>query len=204
MAVRRGGPSGPPGRGPSAQARWALIVLLALVAPGCLVTTLHPLYDEASVVFDAALLGSWQNRESEVRVTITRAEWRSYAIAYTDRTGTTHLTGFLTDIGATRFLNVRPEDGLERPAFLVAANGMMQIAIEPTQIRVREVDYDEVVRRLSAGTLRLTAATDLKRNVVITADTAALRRWMATATKDDRLFAEWKTFTIDDRSSIAR
>ncbi len=175
---------------------WALSIGLCALAgaasSGCLVSTFHPLYDESSVVFDPALVGTWENRDSLVTVLVERGDWRSYRIAYTERTTTTRFTAFLTEVGGARFLSLRPEDGLERPAFLVATHGPLQITLTGAEVRVRELDYDEVLKRLNARTLGVAAASDLKQNVVITAATPALRRWLATAVKNDTL-SHWCT-----------
>jgi hypothetical protein len=162
---------------------------------GCLVSSLHPAYDDRSIVFDEALLGEWEDRESEISATVSRAEWRSYHIAFTDRFGTTRFTGHLTTIGAARVLNVLPQDGLEKPAFVVATNGLMQIEIDGARVRVREPDYAVVRERAQARKLGLTVATDMKQNVLITVPTPELRKWLAAALKDEPLWAEWKTFT---------
>ena len=175
---------------------WALsLVLCGLSSSACLVSTFHPLYDDASLVFDDSLIGTWENRESQVTVVVARSEWRSYKIDYTERTTTTHFTGFLTDLNRARFITLRPEDGLERPAYLVATHGPLQLMSGRNELRVRELDYDEVQARLRAGTLRIAAATDLRQNIVITADTPALRRWMGAALADAALWGEWKTLT---------
>jgi hypothetical protein len=170
-----------------------------LLSAGCFVSSLHPVYEDDAIVFDEALLGEWENRESEISVSISRGEWRSYQIAFTDRFGTTRYIGHLTTIGPARFLNVLPHDGLEKPPFIVATNGFMQIEIENTRVRVREPDYDVVVERGTAGKLGLDAATDVKQNVIITGPSPKLRAWLAAALKDEALWAEWKTFTRSAR-----
>jgi hypothetical protein len=173
----------------------AICVLAAVLSAGCLVSALHPVYADESIVFDETLVGTWESTETQVTVVVSKGEWRSYQIAHTDRFGTTRFTAYLTAIGGARFLNVRPEDGLERSAFLLATNGALQIAVRTDQVRVRELDYAAVLARHTAGTLKLAAATDLKQNVLITAETPALRAWFAGALKDETLFAEWKTLT---------
>jgi hypothetical protein len=174
-------------------------VALALLSTGCLVGSLHPVYDDEAILFDEGLVGNWANKESEVTVVVERGEWRSYHVAFTDRFGTTRFTGHLARVGTARFLNIRPEDGLERPAFLVVTNGVLQIEIEPARIRVREPDYGTILARLTAGKLDLDAATDLKQNVVITAPTPKLRAWLLKALHDDEAWADWKTFTRSTR-----
>jgi hypothetical protein len=179
---------------------FALVVgLLPFAAAGCLVASLHPVYEDDSIVFDETLVGTWENKESEVTVVIGRGEWRSYHVAYTDRFGTTKFTGHLARLGAARFLNIRPEDGLERPAFLVVTNGVLQVESDQARVRVREPEYGAVLARLNARKLGLDAAIDLKQNVIITAPTEKLRTWLAAALKDDELWADWKTFTRSAR-----
>jgi hypothetical protein len=172
---------------------------LAILSTGCLVGSLHPVYDDEAIVFEEALIGTWANKESEVSVAVERGEWRSYRVAYTDRFGTTKFTGHLARVGPARFLNIRPEDGLERPAFLVVANGVLQIEIEPGRVRVREPEYGSVLTRLNAGKLDLDAATDLKQNVIVTAPTPKLRAWLLKALDDEDVWADWKTFTRSTR-----
>jgi hypothetical protein len=172
---------------------------LSVFASACLVSSLHPVYENDSIVFDETLLGEWENRESEISVSVSRGEWRSYQIAFTDRFGTTKFTGHLTTIGAARFLNVMPHDALEKPPFVVATNGFMQIEIERARVRVRELDYGVVLKRATAGKLGIDAATDVKQNVIITGRSPNVRVWLVAALKAEALWAEWKTFTRSAR-----
>ena len=166
-----------------------------LVSSGCLVSSLHPVYDADSIVFDEALIGAWEHRETEVRVDVARGEWRSYDISYTDRFGTSRYTGHLTTIAAARFLNILPEEGLEKPPFVVATNGFMQVEAAGATLRVREPDYAAVLSRVRIGKLGLASAVDVKQNVLITAPSATMRKWLAAAVKDARLWTEWKVLT---------
>lgn len=170
-----------------------------LFSSACLVSSLHPVYEENAILFDEGLLGEWENRESEISASVSRGEWRSYHIAFTDRFGTTKYIGHLTTIGAARVLNVIPHDALEKPPFVVATNGFMQLEIDKARVRVREPDYGVIVKRAMAGKLRVDAATDVKQNVIITAPSSKLRAWIATALKDEALWADWKTFTRSAR-----
>jgi hypothetical protein len=173
----------------------AAAALVALLSAGCFVGSLQPVYTDDTIVFDEALLGRWEIRDSEVSVDLARGQWRSYQVAYTDRFGTTRFTGHLTKIGPAQFFNVRPEDGLERPAFLVATNGFMQIEIVAAGVRVREPDYAALLERAGAGAAGISAAVDLKKNVLLTAPSPRVRAWIEASLKDDALWADWKTFT---------
>jgi hypothetical protein len=175
---------------------WASSVLFS---SACLVSSLHPVYQDSAILFDEGLLGEWENRESEISASVSRGEWRSYQIAFTDRFGTTKYIGHLTTIGAARFLNVMPHDALEKPPFVVATNGFMQVEIDSARVRVREPDYAMVLKRAAAGKLGVAAAADVKQNMIITSPSPKLRTWLAAALKDEMLWAEWKTFTRSAR-----
>ena len=179
--------------------RIVALALSVVLSSGCLVSSLHPAYEDHSIVFDEALLGGWENAEGQISVAVSRGEWRSYQIAFTDRFGTTKLNGHVTTIGAARFLNVIPQEGLEKPAFIVATNGFMQIRIEAARVHIRELDYAAVLRRLDAGKLGIEAATDMKQNVIITGSSSKLRTWLLAELKDEAVWAEWKTFTRSAR-----
>jgi hypothetical protein len=175
--------------------RLGLCAFTFLFSSACLVSSLHPVYEDKTIVFDDALLGEWENRESEVSASVSRGEWRSYQIAFTDRFGTTRFIGHLTRIGAARFLNVMPQGGLDTPPFVVPTNGFMQVEVDQARVRVREPDYGVVLKRASAGKLGITTAHDVKQNVIITGPSSKLRLWLAAALKDEALWADWKTFT---------
>lgn len=175
--------------------RAAALAFAGLLHAGCLVSSLHPIYGDDDIVFDEALLGTWEHRETEVSIVVTRGSWKSYEAAYSDRFGTTRFTLHLTAIGRARFVNVRPETGIERPAFVVVTHGWMQVEHSPSGLRLREPDYDAIARRLAAGRLGVDAATDMKGNVIVTAAPPRLRAWLQAATDDAQLWAEWKTLT---------
>src|SRR6185436_15380711 len=96
----------------------ALVLAAALASSGCLVLSLQPVYDAASVVFDDALIGTWVNTEDETSAIIERGEWRSYKVAYTDRFSTRTFQANLTKIAAARFLDLTEMRGADPGPFL--------------------------------------------------------------------------------------
>lgn len=179
--------------------RASTLVLAALVTTGCLVSSLHPVYEDDSIVFDEALIGEWENRESDITVVVSRSPWRSYEIAYTDRFGTTLFTGHLTALGAAHFMNILPKEGLDKPPFIVATNGIVQIRIEPDRLHIREPEYAVLLARSYDRKLGIDAATDMKQNLIITAPSSTLRKWLASALKDETLWTAWRTLTRSAR-----
>jgi hypothetical protein len=176
--------------------RPACLVLLAaaILSSGCLVVALQPAYDDQSLVFEESLLGQWENAEDGVRATIEQGEWRSYRIAYADRSSTRSFQGNLTKIGAATFLDVTELRGTDPGPYLVPVHGVVRITIAGDKATVAMLDYDRFMRAIADKTLgRLTAAVDDRRNAVITAPTADIRRWLAQPPPD--AFGAPATFT---------
>jgi hypothetical protein len=163
-----------------------LILLLSLLAAallssGCLVLALQPAYDAESVVFDETLLGFWENATDGAMASIERGEWRSYKITYTDRSATRPFQGNLTRIGTTAFLDLTEMRGADPGPFLVPLHGVMRLAIEPDGLAVSLLDYAWFGRLLQQKSLGLALALDDRRNIVMTASTGEIRRWLTRA-----------------------
>jgi hypothetical protein len=98
--------------------RSTIIGMLAVVLVGC-VPTLNPVYTQRDLIYDAALLGFWRQRESTATWNFTKAGEKEYALAYTDtegRSGT--FTARLANVGGVQFLDLYPvKDELESSEF---------------------------------------------------------------------------------------
>jgi hypothetical protein len=169
------------------------LLFLAMLSSGCLVLALQPAYDAESVGFDEKLLGSWENADDGAKAAVERGEWRSYKITYTDRSATRTFQGNLTRIGSTSFLDLTEMRGSDPGPFLVPMHGLLRVAIETDRQTVSLLDYAWFTRALqqkSTGGLPL--ALDDRRNVVMTAATGDIRRWLARA--PDAAFGAPMTF----------
>jgi hypothetical protein len=162
--------------------RVAVVLAAALASSGCLVLSLQPVYDAASVIFDEALIGTWANTEDETSATIERGEWRSYKVAYTDRFSTRTFHGNLTRIGAATWLDLTEVRGRDDGPFLLPVHGLFRVSVAGDVLSVAPLDYgwfSRAIEQKQAG--RPLATLDDRRNVVIAASTADLRRWLAGA-----------------------
>jgi hypothetical protein len=159
-----------------------------------MVVSLQPVYDQQSVAFDESLLGRWENADDETAAVIDRGEWRSYKIAYTDRFTTLTFHANLTTIGAATFLDLTQVRGADAGAYLLPVHGLFRITIAADALSVAAFDYGWFTRATTAKqTGGLTTALDDRRNVVVTASTQELRRWLARA--PDSAFGAPATFT---------
>jgi len=92
----------------------AVAVLLALA--GC-VRSIHPLYTEADLVFDRALLGTWEPAEQNGKEQwdFRKADGNSYILVHTGKNGRkARLTAHLLELKNHRFLDLtlrKPKKG---------------------------------------------------------------------------------------------
>ena len=159
-----------------------LVLAAALASSGCLVLSLQPVYDAASMVFDEALIGTWVNTEDETSAIVERGEWRSYKVAYTDRFSTRTFHGNLTRIGAATWLDLTEVRGRDDGPFLLPVHGLFRVRVAGDVLSVAPLDYGWFTRAIEqklAG--RPLATLDDRRNVVVSSSTADLRRWLTNA-----------------------
>jgi hypothetical protein len=158
----------------------AAIGIAALLSSGCLVLTLHPVYDDGSIAWDDALLGEWRDAEDNAQVTVTRAEWRSYHVRFVRPSETAEFTGYLTEIGNEHFLDLMPERGEDYGPVLVPVHLVLKVKRRGERWEVATFDYEALRREALAGR-RIgggVAALDQKHNVLLTGSSAELREWL--------------------------
>jgi hypothetical protein len=178
-------------------ARLLALALALLTAPGCLVVSLNPGYDNDSIVWEPDLLGTWHDADDNVTVTIQRGEWRSYRVHYEHPIETGELTGYLTAVGDARYLDLMPARGHDHGSFLVPVHAVVRVRLQTDTLEVVPLSYDWFFARLrSARAVSDLAATfDQKENALITAPTPRLRRWLRAQPPEGPTFGAGATFT---------
>lgn len=161
--------------------RFGLLIAVVLTAPGCLVLTVNPTHDRDALVWEPGLLGQWESPDDKASLTIERGEWQSYKIHYTHTIETGHVTGYLTTIGASQYLDVMPARGEDRGAFLIPVHATLRLTLSADKLELTALSYDWFFDRLRQKTAipGLTAAFDEKENALIVSPTTAVRAWIA-------------------------
>jgi len=79
-----------------------------LMFAGC-VPSLNPLYTDQDLIFDAALLGVWTDKDSKETWELMKAGEKQYKLVYTDEDGKTgEFTAHLLKIDRETFLDLTP------------------------------------------------------------------------------------------------
>jgi hypothetical protein len=158
-----------------------LLVLVAVTLPGCLVVSLHPLYDADALAWDPALVGTWQSADDATVLEIEEDEWRSYRIRYRHPIEAGELTGYLTTVGDERFLDVMPVRGTDRGVFVLPVHAVARVRLAEGRLEVTPLSYDAFLDRARKGPAigKLSVTIDQKQNVVILSPTTGMRQWLS-------------------------
>ena len=176
--------------------RAVLLTAALLTTPGCLVVSLHPAYDEDALAWDPALVGVWQSLDDETSIEIEQDEWRSYRIRYKHPIEAGELTGYLTEIGEARYLDVMPARGTDRGAFVVPVHAVARIRLADNRLEVTPLSYDWFLDRARKGTniTGLAVSLDQKQNALLTSTTPVLQRWLKAQGAGGPAFGATTTF----------
>jgi len=177
--------------------RSALVLLAILTAaPGCLVLSVNPVYDDESMAWDPGLVGAWEDQDDKASLQIDRGEWNSYKIHYVYTIETGDVTGYLTTIGNERFLDVTTMRGEDRGSFLVPVHAILRVRLEGDTLQLTPFGYDWFYDRVGhqKPVPGLASVLDQKQNALIVAPTSALRTWIRTQPPDGPMFGAAATF----------
>jgi hypothetical protein len=183
--------------------RLLLVAWVLAAAPACLVLNVNPLYDDDTLTWEPDLVGAWHNVEDKSSMQVGRGEWKSYSIRYVHPIETGHLTGYLTTVGDSRYLDVMPSRGEDRGAFLVPVHGLFRMRLAGDSLELTPLSYDWMAERLEGGspTPGLDIALDQKENALIVSPTARLRAWLRRQDPAGAVFGAGATFTRIRQSS---
>lgn len=177
--------------------RTALLTLALLWAPGCLVLSLHPAYDDETIAWDPELVGSWIDADDNVTMEVERGEWKSYRITYVHPIETATVTGYLTAIGDERYVDVMPARGEDRGSFLVPIHVVLHVRLDADRLELTPLSYDRFIDLLRArqALTGLHVVPDQKKNALIVSPTARLRTWLRMQTEIGPMFGASAVFS---------
>jgi hypothetical protein len=160
-----------------------LAALPALLLSACILS-LQPLYTDADVAFDAALLGTWKPADAATSWTCTKSERGAYRVVFVDERGRKgDFSMHLVAIGAERFLDLFPVEasGSRQNAFYgdhwIPAHTFVRLLAVGANLEMELLD-EERLRKLLAERPRTIAHETVGGRIVITASTAELQRFL--------------------------
>lgn len=175
--------------------RLAASLLAVVVSSGCLVVSMQPVYEPETIAFDPALLGAWASADDDTTLTFERGEWHSYHVTVEKGSDRLRLSARLTRVGARLYLDATPLDGTDLPALTLPVHGCFRLELGEEGLSLAELNYEWLERKTRTGEAALPVVLDGRRNFVITASTAELRRWLVEHGETDGAFSPPTPFT---------
>jgi hypothetical protein len=171
--------------------RACVVLSLCVLSSACLVVGTQPFYVSSSIEFDEALLGRWESADDRTVITVERGDWKSYKVTYPARSGSVVYTGYLTRVGESRVLDLAPAHSVDPASLLIPAHFAVRLQLLGDTLGATGFDYDWFFKEAEQGRLpRLHPVLDGRKNVLLTADTAALRAWLAAQARGGDMFGD--------------
>jgi hypothetical protein len=176
------------------------VMLPALVLSGCVpIMSLHPLFPEKDYIFDARLLGEWQNQDGKPLCRFEKAK-DGYDLYFLSPDGqaVSKYEAHLANLRGSLFLDILlketvPDDAFERsfPLFLVPAHTFYQLRFEGESLEYRFLDDDWVERMREQNRLKLSSLR-VEDMTVLTAPTNKLQKSVLKNLKTEGAFSKWE------------
>jgi hypothetical protein len=173
-----------------------LVLALTAASSACLVLSVNPGYDEATIGWDPNLVGFWVDADDKATLQIERGEWKSYRIHYFHPIETGVLTGYLSSIGNQRYLDVMPARGEDRGSFLLPLHALLHLRLDGDRLELTPLAYDWFSDQLRAGRPipGINAVLDQKENALLVSPGDRLRDWLRVQSVDGPAFGASATF----------
>jgi hypothetical protein len=155
------------------------VVLCVAFAMSACVPSLHALYTDKDVIFDAGLLGDWVEAKADSKgtLTISKAEAGAYKVVSSDGKDTSSFSGHLVKLADKRFLDLTGDSSVECHTLVIPVHMWFLISQTGEKLQMRDFSDDWL------GKLLKREPTALKHefvdnDLVLTASTSELQSFV--------------------------
>jgi hypothetical protein len=200
-----------------------LISLVMLLVPGCFVKSLHPFYKEHEVIFKKELLGTWTGNDSSTwkieqsqklsGVFNADKSDKAYLITYTDKKGTAVFIVRLFQLEKRLFLDFYPDEVESTnelmASHLVPTHTVARVDLSDGRMVIRWYNEEWLIGLFRQNKIRIAhekipfesgKADDDNFQVVLTASTEELQKFMLKYSEDPNAFKNDYTFVLNKRT----
>jgi hypothetical protein len=197
-----------------------LIGLLVFLLPGCFVKSLHPFFRENEVIFKKELLGSWLGEDStQWKIEQGRKTTglfkpdipgNFYVFTYTDKNGTSRFQVRMFPVAGHLFLDFYPEkvesSSDMMAAHLVPMHTVARVEIAAGRVVLRWYNEEWLIGLFKQNKIRIAhekipieggKIEGHEYQVVLTASTEELQKFMLKYSDDPKAFSKDYTFVLN-------
>jgi hypothetical protein len=167
--------------------------LIAVLLGGC-VPSLHSLFTENEIVFDANLVGKWHQADSNNVWQFSPVAGKKYDVIYTDEKGIAKFEAMLGKIGSETFLDLYPKD-MNIPgndyykAHLIGAHTFVKVEMHDKGLSLQAMNPEGVDKILKAdpNAVKHEKASD---RIILTASTKELQGFVGKCSSDPNVYSQ--------------
>ncbi|MFC1558558.1 hypothetical protein ACFL40_04295 [candidate division KSB1 bacterium] len=184
-----------------------LILIMAVFAGGCFVTSLYPLYTEQDVIFDPGLLGKWKEGKDIWEFQRMEKEDDSYqVIIIQDGSPVGMLEGHLVKLDKYMFMDYIPSHFVFKDdsnnvikdvpddkilwwnqAHLIPTHSFGRISIEGDSLKISLLDIDWFKKMVKENKINI-KYEETEDNFLLTASTEELQKFVVKYAEDEKVF----------------
>ncbi len=162
---------------------------LAILVEGC-VRSLHPLYTEENLVFEAALVGTWIEDEDGDTWIFMKSGDKAYELVVTENGAPAKFDAHLVQLGAFQFLDLYPrEPDLENDFYKFPVHTFSRIWIEEDAMRLSMLDNDWLEDMIEQEKVSI-AHERSEEGLLVTAPTEDLQQLVVQYAEDEKAFPQ--------------
>ncbi|MBI5267955.1 MAG: hypothetical protein HY851_12055 [candidate division Zixibacteria bacterium] len=170
-------------------------VAIGLILTGCLVPSLHPLYNDNEVVTRPGIAGRWSPEDGDAIWDFELEPDSSYSLAYvdSDESDTSWFTVRLVQLDTFLFMDMYPDPSEvltdAYKSHLIAAHTFSRIDIDSDAITISVLDADWLRKSIDSGWVKIAHEQLGPDDLVLTAGTQELRMFLLSIVDDTDAFS---------------
>lgn len=173
--------------------KWILILGIVLFClAGCLVPSLHPLYNDSDKVLLPTLAGEWTSEDGDATWSFQAEPDSSYSLAYIESADTSWFIVHLVDLDNTLFMDMYPDPSdVLSDAYkehLVGAHTFSKVETDGAELTISILDSDWLRAQIDSDKISIQHETLGPGDLVLTAGTADLQQFMTSIADDTSAF----------------
>ena len=182
--------------------RFLFVASTAFLFCGCLVPSLHPLFTDNDKVVRNELIGDWTSEDGDALWLFQLEPDSSYSLAYVENNDTSWFVAHLVQLDNHLFMDMYPDpsDVLSDAykVHLVAAHTFSKLEFDSDIVTMSILDPDWVRNRFDSGGLNLAHELLGPGDLILTAPTTDLQKFMISIADDSSAFSPFQLFRLSE------
>ncbi len=175
------------------KSRMSILGVALFCLAGCLVPSLHPLYNESDKLVIPELAGDWTTEDGDALWLFQTEPDSSYALAYVESNDTSWFVAHLLSLGNDLFMDMYPDPSdVLSDAYkehLIGAHTFSRIELDSNGLTISVLDSDWLRGQVESGSLKIAHELLGPGDLVLTAGTDDLQKFIGSIADDSLAFA---------------